>query len=137
MNSGAVSMDENAIYTLGTKQNVKPMKRLIAITAATLLIASVGTRAADPGDVKALYKKSCVKCHGADGKGKTKMGRKLKAKDYSDLKVQEILLDEKRVRTAVQEGLKVKGKKKMKAEKDITDAQVRALIDYMKTFAKK
>ena len=112
------------------------MKHLVAVTAAALLVATLQARTADPSEVKAVYGKKCANCHGPDGKGKTKMGRKLGAKDYTDQKVKDSLNDAKMF-TAIKDGLKVKGKRKMKAEKDLTDAQVRALIAYMKSFAKK
>jgi mono/diheme cytochrome c family protein len=67
------------------------MKRLIplgiAIIAATALTAGAA-------DAKENYEKACAKCHGADGKGQTKMGQKLGAKDYTDAKVQAELKDD-------------------------------------------
>jgi len=52
---------------------------------ATLAIPVMSANAAD---AKALYEKDCAKCHGADGKGQTKMGQKLNVKEYTDAKVQ-------------------------------------------------
>ncbi len=112
------------------------MKHLIAVTAAALLLTSLEARAVDPSEVKAVYSKKCSKCHGLDGKGKTKMGRKLGAKDYTDQKVQDSM-DDQKMFAAIKDGLKVKGKRKMKAEKDLADVQVKALIAYMRAFAKK
>ena len=34
------------------------------------------------------WENHCAKCHGADGKGQTKVGKKLNLKDYTDAKVQ-------------------------------------------------
>ncbi|MEO5961378.1 MAG: c-type cytochrome, partial [Opitutaceae bacterium] len=39
------------------------------------------------------WENHCVKCHGADGKGQTKVGRKLNVKDYTDAKVQAEMKD--------------------------------------------
>ena len=88
-------------------------------------------------DVKALYEKECVKCHGSDGKGDTKMGKKLGAKDYTDPSVQQKMKDESAFK-AIKDGLKDKEDKTvMKANKELTDDQVKALIAYMRTFQKK
>ena len=52
---------------------------------AALVLSAWTVRAADTA---ALYEKHCLKCHGADGKGETKMGKKVGAKDLTDAKVQ-------------------------------------------------
>ena len=39
-------------------------------------------------DVKTNWEKHCLKCHGADGKGNTKMGKQSGVKDYTDPKIQ-------------------------------------------------
>src|SRR5215204_6255921 len=66
----------------GNKQTRKrkkhSMKKIIALTTAMVALSAWTAGAAD---VKALYEKECTKCHGDDGKGQTKMGKKLGAKD--------------------------------------------------------
>jgi hypothetical protein len=47
------------------------MKKLTVIGVALLVVGAVSVRAAD---AKATWEKDCTKCHGPDGKGKTKMG---------------------------------------------------------------
>ena len=64
----------------------KDMKKLMVISLALLIAGAVSVRAAD---AKENWEKHCAKCHGPDGKGKTKMGEKLGIKDYTDAKVQE------------------------------------------------
>jgi cytochrome c551/c552 len=99
-----------------------------------LLAASVVSVSA--ADAKALYDKDCAKCHGADGKGETKMGKKLGAKDYTDAKVQAALTDEQAAK-AIKEGLKDKaGKTLMKPAEGIADADVKGLVAYMRSFKK-
>lgn len=67
------------------------MKKWMPLVVVSLILPAAGSFATD---VKGLYEKDCHKCHGADGKGETKMGKKLGAKDYSDAKVQAELRDE-------------------------------------------
>ena len=59
----------------------------------------------------------CAKCHGDDGKGQTKVGKKLKLKDYTDAKVQAEMTDEDMIK-ATADGVTDNGKEKMKAYKD-------------------
>jgi cytochrome c6 len=83
------------------------------------------------GDAASLYDKSCASCHGKDGSGTTKMGKKTKAKDYRDAKVQASFTDA--------EGIKVikDGKGKMKGYKNrLADADCKALMDYIRAFKK-
>lgn len=109
------------------------MKKLIAISVAILAVAALSAQA---GDAKALYEKECAKCHGADGKGETKMGKKMGAKDYTDAKVQAELKDEAAIK-AIKEGLKDKeGKSLMKPGEGISDDDAKALVAYMRTFKK-
>lgn len=109
------------------------MKKTIAVaTAAACVIAVVPARA---DDSKALYEQQCAKCHGVDGKGETKMGKKLNAKDYTDPKVQEELKDDAAFK-AIKEGLKKDDKTLMKPAEGFTDDQIKGLIAYMRTFKK-
>jgi cytochrome c6 len=109
------------------------MKKLIALTIAALALPALTICAADG---KALYEKDCTKCHGADGKGDTKMGKKYGAKDYSDAKVQEELKDEAAIK-AIKDGYKDKeGKVVMKPSEGLSDEDIKALVAYMRTFKK-
>lgn len=109
------------------------MKKLFAVGLAMLLIPALAARAAD---AKETYEKDCAKCHGKEGKGDTKMGQKLGAKDYTDAKVQDALKDEEAVK-AIKDGLKDKdGKQLMKPVEGISDADAKALVAYMRKFKK-
>lgn len=105
----------------------------IALIALVLVLPSTLVFA---GDAKALYEKDCAKCHGSDGKGETKMGKKLGARDYTDPKVQEALTDEAAFK-ATKEGLKDKEDKVlMKPTEGTSDDDIKALVSYMRTFKK-
>ncbi len=109
------------------------MKKLLplSIIASALALASASAQ-----DAKATYEKDCAKCHGADGKGATKMGQKLGAKDYTDAKVQAELKDDAAFK-AIKEGLKdEEGKTLMKPAEDLTDAQIKALVAHLRSFKK-
>ena len=91
---------------------------------------------ANAADAKALYEKECAKCHGADGKGETKMGKKNGAKDYTDAKVQAELKDEAAFK-AIKDGFKDKeGKVLMKPAEGMSDDQIKGLVAYMRKFKK-
>jgi len=109
------------------------MKRIVPLVIAILAIPAVPLLAAD---AKALYEKECSKCHGPDGKGDTKMGKKLGAKDYTDAKVQADLKDDAAFK-AIKEGLKDKEDKTlMKPIEGASDDEIKGLVSYMRTFKK-
>ena len=106
----------------------------------TLLVAlAVGLASvlcAQAGDAKGNYEQKCAKCHGAEGKGDTRMGKKLNCKDYSDAKVQAAVTDDAIVK-AMKEGVKDKdGVSVMKATEGVSDDEIKALAAYMRTFKK-
>lgn len=98
-----------------------------------LLAASVAT--APAGDVKAIWDKQCAKCHGADGKGQTKAGKKAEVKDMTDAKWQANLTDEKAFKS-IKEGMKDGDKTIMKPAEGVTDEDVKALVAYTRAFKK-
>jgi cytochrome c6 len=106
-------------------------KKTLVLTAG-LLIAAL----AQAGDAKEIWEKSCVKCHGADGKGQTKMGQKLGIKDLTDTKVQDGFKDEEAFK-AIKEGLKDKeGKTQMKAAEGLSDDDIKALVKHVRSLKK-
>ena len=110
------------------------MKTKLTTLIFTMACCVAGTSLA--ADVKENWDKHCLKCHGADGKGNTKMGRQSGAKDYTDAKVQEELKDDKAIK-AIKEGITEKGKKKMDpyGEK-LSDEEIKALIAHIRSFKK-
>ena len=109
------------------------MKKLSTLFGA-VMVAGTSLLAED---AKVVYERECVKCHGADGKGETRMGKKLGAKDYTDPKVQQALTDTNAFK-AIKEGLKDKTAEKtlMKPAENLSDAEIKSLIAYMRTFKK-
>src|SRR5687768_10657841 len=109
------------------------MKTTRALIAATALLAASVSAA----DLKTNWETHCMKCHGADGKGNTKMGRQSGVKDYTDPKVQAEMKDEKALKI-IKESIVEKGKKKMDPYADkIREQEMKELIAHMRTFAKK
>lgn len=108
------------------------MKKSTIILAALMLAA---TTAIVRADVSENYDKLCAKCHGADGKGDTKMGKKLEVKDFTDAKVQADFNDEKAFK-AIKEGIKDGDKTKMKAAEGLSDDDIKALVAKVRAYKK-
>ena len=103
------------------------------ISVALLVAGAVSVRAAD---AKENWDAKCKVCHGADGKGQTKMGQKAGAKDYTDPKVQEGMKDDEMAK-AIKEGVKDGQKTKMKAFGDVlSDDEIKALVKHVRDFKK-
>jgi len=109
------------------------MKNTTKIAVAGLALAlttglSYAATAADNWD------NNCASCHGADGKGQTKTGKKLKLRDYTDAKVQADLKDDAMIK-AVTDGVKIDGKEKMKAFKEELSAdEIKDLVAHVRKF---
>ena len=108
------------------------MKKLIVISVAFLIAGAVSVRAAD---AKENWDKNCAKCHGPDGKGDTKMGKKLEIKDFTDAKYQASLKDDAMLK-AIKEGVKDGDKTRMKAAEGLSDEEMKALVTYVRAFKK-
>jgi len=101
----------------------------IALLAAGLPIAMAA-------DAAANWEEHCASCHGATGKADTKMGQKLKLKDYSDAKVQAALKDDEMLKATL-DGVTVDGKQKMKPYSDkLSAADAKALVSLIRSFKK-
>jgi cytochrome c553 len=109
------------------------MKKILLLAAIFGFAAAITASAAD---AKETFEKTCAKCHGADGKGQTKMGQKLGIKDYTDAKVQAGFTDEQAFK-ALKEGLKDSdGKTLMKPVEGLSDDEIKGLVAYVRSFKK-
>lgn len=103
----------------------------LTATALVFLLATAFSHAAPASE---NWDTHCAKCHGADGKGETKVGKKLHLKDYTDAKVQAEMKDEDLIKTT-SEGVVEKGKEKMKAYKDeLSPAEIKDLVAHIRKF---
>ena len=108
------------------------MKKSLLLTMAILGTAAFSAAAAD---AKANWEKHCLKCHGADGKGDTKLGKKAGVKDMTDAKYQGDLKDDKAFKS-IKDGIKDGEKIVMKPAEGLSDEEIRALIAHVRSFKK-
>ena len=109
---------------------MKTMKQLSLVTAAAFMALALNATA---DDGSAVFTKECAKCHGADGKGDTAMGKKLKIKD---LTVELAKLDAAKIEAVVKDGVKDGDKVRMKGFKDLSEADVKAVAKFVATLKK-
>ena len=108
--------------------------KTIASIAAALTVAACIASAAEPSD---NWTKLCASCHGKDGAGHTKAGKKLDVKDLTDAAYQKTFKDDEAF-GSLKNGMKTTdGTDKMKpfAEK-LSDDEIKALVTYVRTLAK-
>ena len=87
-------------------------------------------------DAKSNWSELCQKCHGAEGKGDTKMGKILDIKDYTDAQVQAGFTDEQAIK-AIKEGVKNKaGATRMKPIEGLSDADINGMVAYVRGLKK-
>jgi mono/diheme cytochrome c family protein len=107
---------------------MEAMKTSLCLAVSLALLTGLTTvRAADG---KVLYAANCVKCHGDDGKGHTKLGKKLEIRDFTQSAVWDSFDDEDAFK-AVKNGIKRNGELVMGYK--LPDEDIKAMIDYMRT----
>ena len=103
----------------------------ITLAGLAMLFASLVTQAAPASE---NWENLCSKCHGADGKGETKIGKKLKLRDYTNAAVQAKMTDEE-ITKAIADGVTDGGKEKMKAfGADLSKDEVKDLVSHIRKF---
>ncbi|MBI5691889.1 MAG: cytochrome c [Verrucomicrobia bacterium] len=112
---------------------MKTTRFVVASIVLSIAGAALASFAADAG---ANWTEHCAKCHGPDGKGQTKMGKKLGLRDLADAQVQAKFTDEQALR-AMKEGVKDKdGKQTMKPAEGLSEADMKALVGYVRSLKK-
>ena len=109
------------------------MKSLLKSAITIGAVASViGLSAAFAANVSDNFADHCAKCHGPDGKGQSKMGKKLNVRDMTtDAYKKEF--DAAKALTQLKEGLKKDGKEIKKSfASDLSEAEMKALIAYVR-----
>jgi len=106
-------------------------------TAVLVIGLSLVTGSCLAADATENWTKHCGSCHGKDGKGETKAGRKAEVKDLTDSNYQASFTDEAMFKR-MKEGAKDKnGKERMKPFGDkLTDDEIKALGAYVRAFKK-
>ena len=108
---------------------MKSASLIAAVFLGTVLAVSAA-------DVSELWGKHCASCHGKDGKGETKAGRKAGTKDQTDAEYQAGLKDDKMF-TSIKDGLMDGAKEKMKPFKEkLTDDEIKALVAHVRSLKK-
>lgn len=103
--------------------------RKLTLLTLTASLLGFGTAFAAPASEN--YEAHCQKCHGADGKSQTKTGKKLNAPDFTSADYKKSF-DEKKVFSVIRDGVKKDGKERHKAFTDLSEAEVKDLVAYVK-----
>jgi len=110
---------------------MKPTTKLLL----TALAFAAGAAVSVAAPASENWENHCAKCHGADGKGQTKAGKKLQVKDYTDAKVQAEMKDADMIKATADGVTDKAGKERMKAYKDeISAAEIKDLVAYIRKF---
>jgi cytochrome c553 len=109
------------------------MKSILPVIVLGVLGSTLAAVAADGA---ATWDDNCAKCHGADGKGGTTIGKKLRISDLSSADVQAQFTDEQAF-SAVKDGYTDKdGRMRMKAIEGLSDDDIKAVVAHLRTLKK-
>jgi cytochrome c6 len=108
------------------------MKKSMMAVLTLLLAGGISLSAAN---VNELWEKNCTKCHGADGKGNTKMGKKAKVKDMTTAEYQANFKEDKSFKS-LKEGMKEGDRVVKKPAENLSDEELKALVAHVRSFKK-
>ncbi len=106
-------------------------QRIGRIVAIALTFSAVGVTGLCQGSGADTYKAKCQMCHGADGLGQTPAGKAMKAIPFNDPQI--VHKSDADLIATTKNG---KGKMPAYAGK-LTDGQIKEVVDYIRTLAKK
>ena len=102
--------------------------RSLWILGVFAVIICAACLAQSPGE--AIYKQKCLNCHGTDGMASSGIGKVMNVKPVTDL-------DVKKLSEAEMIEIALSGKGKMQSWKnELTNAQIKAAVEYFRTFIK-
>jgi len=114
------------------------MRKLLMGLGLSVVLVAPGAAMADDA-AKAVWDKSCAKCHGKEGKGDTKVGKKLKIVDYTNAEWQGKVKDDELFK-AIKEG---KGEKDDEGEfampafaAKLKDEEIKAQVAFIRALKK-
>jgi mono/diheme cytochrome c family protein len=108
----------------------------LGIACLLALSTALATSSLHAADAAALYNKNCALCHAKDGSGNTMQGKKNKARDFRDAKVQAEFNDAKMAQT-IKEGVHEGSKERMDAFGEKFSAEeINALVAYVRGLKK-
>jgi mono/diheme cytochrome c family protein len=100
------------------------------VGAALIAVMLTGSVSFAQSSTEALYKTKCQMCHGEKGMADSAAGKSMKVKPVTDADVKK--MDEAQMFEAVKNGMG-----KMQPYKDkLTDAQIKDVVGYFRTFLK-
>jgi len=114
--------------------------RAISVCVAVLLLWGVASAAGDAAKGKVKYQEVCAACHGATGKGDgpAAAGLPVKPRDHTDAAYMGKLTDQ-RIFDTIKKGGQAMGKSPLMPPwgSQLSDAQIRDLVAYIRTLARK
>ena len=121
------------------KENRKSWLVLMFIIALFSILALKGASRTAPegnapqasGDARTIFEAKCAKCHGKDGRAKGIKAKIVHARDLTDAAWQDNVTDERLFNSISN------GRNQMPAfKKKLSEAQINALVDYVRKFRK-
>jgi mono/diheme cytochrome c family protein len=99
----------------------------VAVLSLFNVLGAIKTNEAVAADAATIYNRQCLSCHGRDGRGRTRKGRRTHARDMTDASWQDDVSDE-RLFNSINNG-----RGKMPAfRKKISENDIDALVAYVR-----
>jgi mono/diheme cytochrome c family protein len=123
----------NGLTRLGAAMTgVLALLALVILMIGSKTQAGTGNALVTSSDSRTTYDAKCAKCHGKDGRGKTMKGRLTHARDLTAAQWQNDVTDE-RLFNSISNG---RGKKMPGFKKELSEADIDALVAYVRRLKK-